>query len=197
MWFTETPWPPVIVLSVIGVLCFLGWLSRRQTGYLAGAALCVALCGFMFVLERQIVTERERVEQRLFEFAEAFQRDSLQQGLANMVIGGPVPRTLSFISASAGDVQNMAVEALRLVDGQDDVRISDVRTTLTNNDSRATTHFRASATVNVVAMGNVGRQSTRWELTWQREKGEWKVLRAQRLNFMTGKPLDHPLTARE
>ncbi len=196
MWFTETPWPGMIVLSVIGVFCCLGWLSRRQTGYLAGAALCVALSGFVFVLERQIVTERERVEQRLFDFAETFQRDSLQQGLANMVIGGPVPRTLSFISASAEDVQHMAVEALRLVDVQDDIRISDVRTTLTNNDSRATTHFRASATV-TVAIGNAGRQPTRWELTWQREKGEWKVLRAQRLNFISGRPLDHPLTGRE
>ena len=178
------------------MIFFLGWLSRRQTGYLAGVALCLALCGLVFVLEGQIVTERERVQQRLFDFAAAFQRDSLQHGLVNLAVDGPVPHTLSFISDSAADIRQMAVRALELVDVQDDVRISDVRTTLTNDNSRATTHFRASATINV-AMGNVGRQPTRWELTWRREEGEWRVLRAQRLNFMTGEPLADPLTGRE
>lgn len=196
MWFTETSWPPILILSVIGVLLFLGWLSQRKTGYLAGVALCLALCGCVFALERQIVTESERVEQRLVDFTSAFQRDSLQRGLMNVVLGGPEPESFKFLMRDANDVRQMAVRALDLVDVQDDVRISDIRTHMSNKDSRATTQFRASASVSGAGFSAV-RQPSRWELTWGKEDGEWKVLRVTRLNFLSGKPLDDPLALRE
>ena len=195
MWFTETPWPPILILCVIGVLLFLGWVSQRKTGYLAGVALCVALCGLVFVVEQQIVTETERVEQRLLNFTAAFQRDSLQRGLLNAVVGGgPELESLKFVHGD--EVRRMATQALDLVDIQDDVRISDIRTKLTNKDSRAITQFRASASVTVAGY-NAVRQPSRWELTWGKEDGEWKVLRATRLNFLSGQPLDNPFAMRE
>lgn len=194
MWFTETPWPPILILSVIGVLLFLGWVSQRKMGYLAGVALCVAFCGLVFVVEQQIVTETERVEQRLLNFTAAFQRDSLQRGLLNAVLGGPEPESLKFIHGD--EVRRMATQALDLVDIQDDVRISDIHTKMTNKDSRAITQFRASASVTVSGY-NAVRQPSRWELTWGKEDGEWKVLRATRLNFLSGQPLDNPFTMRE
>ena len=195
MWFTETPWPPILILSVLGVLLFLGWMSQRKTGYLAGVALCIALCGLVFVVEQQIVTETERVEQRLLDFTAAFQRDSLQRGLLNAVVGGgPELESLKFIQGD--EVRRLATHALDLVDIQDDVRISDVRTRMTNKDSRAITQFRASASVTVAGY-NAVRQPSRWELTWGKEDGEWKVLRATRLNFMSGQPLDNPFAMRE
>ena len=197
MWFTETAWPPIIILCIVGVLLFLGWMSQRRTGYLAGVCLCLALCGIVWLVEVQIVTERERVEQRLLDFTKTFQRESVQRGVANLVLGGPEPETFEFISASAQDVRDLARQAMDLVDVQDDVRISDVHTTLTNNQSRAVTQFRASATVNVTTFGNAGRQPTRWELTWQRENGVWKVIRATRLNFLNGQPLENPLSRKE
>ncbi len=197
MWFTETAWPPIIGVSVLAVLLFLGWLRQRRLGFLAGVAFCIALCGILWVLELQIVTERERVEQRLIGLAETFQQESMQCGLANLVVPGGQPRTLNFVSASANDVRSMVEAALKLVDIADDVRISDIHTTLSNNNSRATTRFRASATVTVGTYGNVGRQSTRWELTWQREQDEWQVRRATRLHFLTGEPLQNPFAARE
>lgn len=197
MWFTETPWPPILILSVIAVLLFLGWLSRRKTGFLAGVAVCIALCGLVFAVEEQIVTERERVEQRLLDFTAAFQRDSLQRGLINVVIGGGAePESLKFLMKDANDVRRMAEQALNLVDVQDDVRISDIRTKMSNENSRATVQFRASASVTVSGY-NAARQPTRWELTWGKEDGEWKVLRATRLHFMSGQPLDNPFANRE
>ena len=196
MWFTETPWPPILILCVVGVLLFLGWHSQRKTVFLAGSALCVALCGIVFVVEELIVTERERVEQRLSDFAAAFQRDSMQPGVPNLLLGGPEPASLSFISKRAEDVRRMAGQALALVDISEDVRISDVRTTMTNNNSRAITQFRATATVSAGGF-NAIRQPTRWELTWQLENGDWKVIRATRLHFLTGESLQDPLTSRE
>lgn len=197
MWFTETPWPPILMICVIGVLLFLGWLSQRKTGYLAGLALCVALSGFVFVLEQQIVTESERVEQRLMDFAVVFQRDSLQRGLLNAIVGGGAePESMKFLMKDAKDVRQMTEQALNMVDVQDDVRISDVHTKLSNNNSRAITQFRASASVTVSGY-NAARQPTRWELTWGKEGDEWKILRATRLHFMSGQPLDHPFVMRE
>lgn len=197
MWFTETPWPPIIGLCLVGVLLFLGWLSQRKTTFLAGTALCLALCGIVFVVEQQIVTERERVEQTLLDFAAAFQQDSMRQGLINLLIPGPEPVSLSFISASANGTRQMAEQALNLVDLPEGVRVSDVRTTMSNNDSRAVTQFRASATVKVAGYADGVHQPTRWELTWQREKGDWKIVRATRLNFMNGEPLQNPFANRE
>ena len=195
MWFTETPWPPILIICVFGVLLFLGWVSQRKTGYLAGVALCLALCGLVFVVEQQIVTETERVEQRLLDFTAAFQRDSLQRGLLNAVIGGgPELESLKFLQGD--EVRRLATHALDLVDIQDDVRISDIRTKMSNKDSRAITQFRASASVTVSGF-NAVRQPSRWELTWGKEDGEWKVLRATRLNFMSGQPMDNPFAMRE
>jgi hypothetical protein len=195
MWFTETPWPPILILSVFGVLLFLGWMSQRKTGFLAGVALCVALSGIVFVVERQIVTEQEKVEQRLLDFTAAFQRDSLKRGVLNAVVGGgPELESLKFIQGD--EVHKLATAALDLVDIQDDVRISDVRTRMTNQDSRAITQFRASATITVSGY-NAARHPSRWELTWVKEGGEWKVLRATRLNFMSGQPMDNPFAMRE
>ncbi len=195
MWFTETPWPPILILSVLGVLLFLGWVSQRKTGYLAGLALCVALCGIVFVVEQQILTELERVEQRLLDFTAAFQRDSLKRGLVNVLIGGGGElESLKFLQGD--EVHRLATHALDLVDIQDDVRISDIRTRMSNQDSRAITQFRASASV-AVSGYSAARQPSRWELTWGKEGGEWKVLRATRLNFMSGQPLDNPFAVRE
>lgn len=197
MWFTETPWPPIIGLLVVGVFLFVGWLSQRKTVFLAGVALCLALCGVVFVVEQQIITERERVEQTLLDFAAVFQQDSMQQGLVNLLIPGPQPATLSYISAAADNTRRMAEAALNFVDLPEPVRISDVRTTMSNNDSRAVTQFRASATVRMGGYSEGVHQPSRWELTWQREKGEWKIVRATRLHFMTGEPLNDPFTSRE
>lgn len=197
MWFTETPWPPIVGLCVIGVLLFLGWLSQRKTVFLAWVALCVALCGIVFVAEQQIVTPRERVELRLLEFAAAFQRDSMQQGVVNALIPGPAPACLSFISASADTTRQLAQYALNFVDLPEPARISDVRTTMSNNDSRAITHFRASATVRAGGYADGVHHPSRWELTWQREQGDWKIVRVTRLHFMTGEPLQNPFTTRE
>jgi hypothetical protein len=53
---------------------------------------------------------------------------------------------------------------------------------MSSAESRATTTFRASATVNYD--GHEQHGATRWELTWQREGGDWKITRIRRLHFV-------------
>ena len=67
---------------------------------------------------------------------------------------------------------------------ESDIRVTDVSVQLTNEDSRAITHFRANATVSASGVGG-GYHPSRWELTWQKEGDEWKITRTKYLNVMT------------
>ncbi len=75
-------------------------------------------------------------------------------------------------------VQN-AVSAARIVGS---IRITDMSVQMSSAESRATTTFRASATVNY--LGREQHGATRWELTWQREGADWKIIRIRRLHFV-------------
>src|ERR671918_623537 len=81
MWFTETPWPPIIILLV--VCCFLvaAWQGSRRGAYLGGVAVLLAACVGIFLLEENIVTDAELVEQHVHDLCRAFQRKDLKSTL--------------------------------------------------------------------------------------------------------------------
>lgn len=56
-------------------------------------------------------------------------------------------------------------------------------------DTQAVSHFRANGTV---VPENYGDQhvATRWEVSWRKEAGEWKVYKIVRLNPITGEPIN-------
>jgi hypothetical protein len=193
MWFTETPWPPIIVCVVLGTLSGIAWHSQRRPLYLWGIPLCLVLSGAVYGLEKIIITERERVEIELHHLVDAFveecetPKDVWQRmGMAAGI--GLESKTLSYISPKAENVRRSAVGALMFVSRIDYLRITDVSTEMKASDSRALTHFRANAGV-VVPNIYEGHHASRWELTWQREAGEWKVIRAQRLDPITGQEI--------
>ncbi len=169
MWFTETPWPPFLICSVIAAACYARWYVHRNPRqlYLAGAFL--ALGGAVILVERLIVTERERVANQVYALARAFEASD-------------APRCLDFFSEQ--DPQDralvqLAVSAAHIVGS---IRITDMTVQMTSAESRATTTFRASATVNYEGREQHG--ATRWELTWQREGSDWKIIRIRRLHFV-------------
>ena len=78
----------------------------------------------------------------------------------------------------------------------ENLRISDMDVTLLADGSRAKSRFRANGTVEVTGFGNVGHKPSQWMLTWQQEGGLWKVVDVERLDTITGEPLNR-LDARE
>jgi hypothetical protein len=66
--------------------------------------------------------------------------------------------------------------------------LTDFRTNLTNENSRATVHFRANATIG--AMGFKGHHPFRCVLTYQKEGGFWKIIDVERLDPIKGDKME-------
>lgn len=175
MWFTENPWPPMIIAAIFAVIFLLMWNANRRGLHLVLALLCLLLCGGFYFLERAIITEGERLQQRVVQLCEDF-RDKK-------------PGVLGYVSDAAPEVKALFTGALLTVSVGKDMRLSDFQTQLLKNDTEATVHFRANASVNVVGFGDVGYQPARIILTFVREKGEWKIIKVQRLNPLNGKEM--------
>lgn len=168
MWFTENPWPPVIILALIACGMVAAWSSQKRAAWLAGAVVLLIGCVGIFVLEEAIVTEGERVEANVRDLAWSFQKKDRD-------------KVLGFFSPQAADLRGVIKEALDSVDVKDDLDIKDMEVRVYGGGAQALSHFRANATVSWKGL-NVGHQPSRWELTWQKEGDDWKILDVQRLN---------------
>ncbi len=168
MWFTEDPWPPMLICG-LGALLAISWWANSKRGLAAGLAVfCLALGGAVYVVEGIIVTPAEEVEQLVTDLCWQFQRRD--------------PKVLEHFSQTAASLRHQCQAAMLLVEVQPDLRLTDFQTRLTNEGSRAICHFRANATISVLGAGNVGRQPSRFELTWAREGDAWKIIDLRRLN---------------
>lgn len=180
MWFTETAIPPIAICSVIAVVLFIQWYLRRQSKYLVGLAITLAIMVGSYLIEISVVTPRERVEADLYGLANAFQNKQADA-------------TMDYISPRALPLRTLVLLALNTVTIDGELRITDVETEMLADNSLAKTHFRANGAATY--RGISGRAPTRWELTWQQIGGEWKVTEARRLNPITGEELQ-PMAVR-
>ena len=172
MWFTENPWPPIIIAALIALVFLIMWNSNRRGIHRVIALAFIGICFLLYPLERFIVTEGERVQLRVEQLCYDF-RDKKD--------------ILGYVSDTREDLKRLFEEAGHLITIQSDLRLSDFNTRIMNEGQRATVHFRANATVNVRDAGDVGYQPARLILTLEREKGEWKIIEVERLNPITGK----------
>lgn len=191
MWFTETPWPPILFCAVLGALSLAAWRAQGQNRYLLGLPLFLILGVAIYAIERAVVTERERVEIALDGLIGVFQKECETNSSVLRAMTSPTElKTLDFISSAAMDVRQKVWTTLLLVDRIEHLRITDVQITMKSANSRALCHFRANAQVRVRTFDFDGHHPSRWMLTWQREGGEWKVIRVQRLDVFTGEAID-------
>lgn len=175
MWFTETPWPPIVACTIAAAI-FLGlWMTQGRGVHLAAVLGILAVAGGIYFVEKSVVTETERVEAAVLELADAVERDNVDDALGK-------------ISANATAERALVTTGLRLIDVDGNLRISDMQVNLLGENSRAQTHFRANG--NIRYEGQSQHTPTRWLLTWQREAGDWKVIRIERLSPTGGSPLD-------
>jgi hypothetical protein len=167
-WFTENPWPPIIILAIVTVVCVAAWTSQKRGIWLVAGLLAVVAAVIVFVVERAIVTDAERVGQSVHDLAAAFQRKD-RDG------------TLSFISLQAPELRVLVAQAIDWIDLPNGINIKDLRVRTSNENTRAIAHFHANGTGSIRGMGT-GHGASRWELTWQKEGTQWKIIEVQRLN---------------
>ncbi len=189
MWLlTETPWLLILFIAVLSVVLLLATYAQQRRSLLYGVGLLVLLSGGILVIEHVIVTENERVETAVMNLTSTFQKESQVYELSSRFRSNQSPMTFNFVSNNAKGLQSLIEHALVMVNVEDDVRITDVKVTMKSQNSRAITHFRANATISFQSYG-LGRMPTRWELTWQREAGDWKVIKVRRLHVITGEDI--------
>ncbi|MEK6262886.1 MAG: hypothetical protein AABP62_30170 [Planctomycetota bacterium] len=183
MWFTENAWPPMLIAGLAALVCLALWNSNRRRRHLVAAFVCLLLCPGFYFLERAIVTEGERLQQVVVSLCDDFRNKR-------------VAETVNYFSDAAPELKVQALSGMALITIDDDLRLTDFSTNLTNQNSRGTVHFRANATLSYIGQGNLGRAPARFVLTFRREKGEWKIIEVERLNPLTGERMQLLATQR-
>ncbi|MBI1311791.1 hypothetical protein GC176_10910 [bacterium] len=190
MWFTEDAWSPIVLCVIAAVIFFIAWSTTQRPRLLLGVPLALLAAVVIYFVEQSIVTDREQVEADLDSLLHTFVEESQElHGSASQTPANL--RTLDFFSAQNTTDRARVAAALNLV-VVEDVRITDVQTRLTNEDTRAVTHFRANGNVSLSGSSGGSHYSSRWELTWQKEAGRWTVTRTKMLNIMTGEEQSIP-----
>ena len=191
MWFTEDAWSPIILCVIAAVIFLIAWSTTQRPRLLLGVPLLLIAAVVIYFVEQSIVTDLEQVEADLHSLVTTFVEESQQMRPG----AGQAPdalRSLEFFSEQNTTDRARVVAAVSLVTVDPALRITDVQTRLTNENTRAVTHFRANGNVSLSGAGGGGHFSSRWELTWQQEGGRWTVTRTKMLNVMTGEEQSIP-----
>lgn len=174
MWFTENPWPPMLI-AVFGALACLGlWNSNRRNLYFILAVSFLGMTCGIYAVERAIVTPGERLQQQVALMCDQFRRHD--------------PKTLDHFSESASEWKAICQSAMDIVEIQDDLHLTDFHTTFMSSQSQADVHFRANATI--TALGNRAYHPFRCVLSFQKEGGEWKIINVKRLDPLNGEKIE-------
>jgi hypothetical protein len=167
-WFTENPWPPFLICLVIAAGLFGRWIVERERRWLVASGAFLAVGGLVVLIATLIVTQRERVQAGVY-------------GLAKAFAAGDGERCASFFSEQDQTERDFVRSVAGTIKIDGGIRITDLSVEMSSAESRATATFRASADARVP--GYSGRTYTRWELTWQREADEWKIIRVRRFRY--------------
>ena len=191
MWFTEDAWSPIILCVIAAVIFLIAWSTTQRPKLLLGAPVLLLAAVVIYFVEQSIVTDLEQVEADLHSLLHTFVEES-QEVRPGAGQGPDSLRSLDFFSAQNTTDRARLVAAVTLVMVDPAIRITDVQTRLTNENTRAVTHFRANGNVSISAANGGGHFSSRWELTWQKEGGRWAVTRTKMLNVMSGEEQQIP-----
>lgn len=174
MWFTENAWPPMFIAGLCALVFFGMWSADRRNLYFFLGVGSLGMIGGAFVLERLILTDGERLQLNVSQLCDEFRRRD--------------PLTLNHFSDTAPDLKEMVQVAMKQVEVGNDLNLTDFRTKITNENSRAEVHFRANATIST--MGFTGHHPFRCVLTFQKEGGLWKIVEIQRLDPIKGDKIE-------
>lgn len=162
-------WPLFFLCLILGAALLAQWLLQRGRRQIIAAAIFLAAAAAIFLTDRFIITETKRVQANIFDLAAAVQARNVE-------------RCLTFISESDTADRQLVGQAARMVEIQGPIRITDLSINMSSAESHAVSTFRATADVKFQNLTN--RYPTRWELTWQREANDWKIVRVRRLQLI-------------
>ena len=188
MWFTEDAWSPIVVIAVATIICLIAWSSTQRPRYLTGVGILIFAALMTYFVEQVIVTDSEKVETELTDLIDTFIVES--QAISKLDQTQVIECERFFSEQNTIDKARVRA-ALVVARVENDTRITDVQTRLTNENTRAITHFRANGTVGTSTTGG-GHFASRWEMTWQKEGGEWKITSTRMLNPMNGEDQQIP-----
>jgi hypothetical protein len=174
MWFTESAWPPIIGAVSLGLIFGMIWFETHRPRYLGAVGLCVLLGAGSWLVERAVVTDRERVEQNLADLVIAFEHRDAKA-------------VLDAVSTRSPELQEIAKAALDRVTASG-LRVTDVNTEMSAENTRARIHFRVNGMA-ALDDRSVGHQPTRWIGRWERDKDRWRLVELQQLNTLSGEPI--------
>lgn len=172
MWFTENAWQPMLLLTLLGIGFGLVWYRRLQGRYLLVMVSCFALAGVTWVIENQIVTDKEKVHTSVMGITTSFQQRDLD-------------KTVSYVSQRAQGLRFLIGYAYNHVEIKG-MRVTDIEVELSNKNSRAKSRFRVNGILNALQGNYQGHQPTRWEATWQVEAGDWRMIDIIQLDPISG-----------
>jgi hypothetical protein len=167
-WLTENPWPLILLLALAAGVMLAFWTSQKRGIWVLGAVAALACAVAVYFVEKAFVTEAERVENKVHAVAEAFTRQD-REG------------TLAFFSVQNAPLRETVVQALDWVELPNGVDIKDMSVRLSNENTRAVARFRANGTVSYKQQG-AQHYPSRWEVTWQKEAGDWKIIAVDRMH---------------
>jgi len=176
-WFTESAWPPIMILATAAGAGVALFFTTQRVKYLAALLPLMIFGPVIYAYEQRTVTERERVETAVYDVVAAFQREDR-------------PGTLAYFSASDRQLRGRCTWAMDFVQPNGDLSVTDVSISMGNRNNRAVARFRVTGPIKIMSIGDVGTRASRWELTWQKEGGEWRIIGLQRLDPISGEPME-------
>jgi hypothetical protein len=172
-------WPLFFLCLILSAVLFGQWVLQRGRRQLMASTVFLLVAVAIFVADHFIITETKRVQAGIY-------------GLAKAVQAGNVEQCLEFFSPNDKVDRQLVSTAVGMVEIEGSIHITDLSINMSSAESRAVTTFRATATAKY--QGQSDRIPTRWELTWQREGIDWKVIRIRRLQLV-GDQETNPLSA--
>jgi ketosteroid isomerase-like protein len=173
MWFTETAWPPMILCLVGGSLLALQAYVSRRAIFAVLAVLTALLALPIWIIERQIVTEPERIEAAVYDMAEAIKAGDAERCLRHFSRQASRPSPAAIRSMVVGVTESFEITRLK---------ITGLSIEMKSANTRAVARFRAGATLVQTGVGRSQEFLSRWELTWRREGDDWRVIKVHYLN---------------
>lgn len=168
-WFTENPWPLIMLLVGFAVLALILGQSKARLG----AVVLLLLAAGVYLLEGMIITPSERIEVTLQAMHKAFVADDLTT--INSMIADESPQ-----------LRETAKKGLGLVDLDDGFHLQDVVVTLADDQKSAEIQLRANGTVQLRDNSVTTHVATRWRTKWVAKDEKWLLSDVHRLDPMTG-----------